>query len=263
MSRRLDGRIAVITGTASGIGRETALLFGEEGATVVALDRDEEGNESLGEELRDRGVKAELMTVDLADAEAAATASREIERRHPRVDVLVNNAGVVDFAGVSDATADHWNRLMDVNLRSAFLLIQGLLEALGRSAGGSVINNASIDGLFGHPRAPVYSLAKAGLIAMTRSIAYELGGRGIRVNCVAPGGIATGMTEGFPDPVLDEVARLTPLRRWGTATEVARTVLFLASDESSFVSGAVLTVDGGRSAVTAAVLGPAGLEVAR
>jgi NAD(P)-dependent dehydrogenase (short-subunit alcohol dehydrogenase family) len=260
MIGRLAGKVAVITGTATGIGRETALLFAAEGATVVALDKDGDGNASLGEQL---GERADVLRVDVADAAAVAAVALAVERRHPRVDVLVNNAGAVDFAPLEDAHTDHWDRMMDVNQRSAFALTRGLLGALARSPAGAVVNNASVDGLFGHPSAPVYSVAKAGVIAMTRALAYELGARGIRVNCVAPGGIATAMTERFAQPVLEELERLTPLRRWGRPEEVARAILFLASDDASFVSGTTLTVDGGRTAVTTAVLGPNPLEAVR
>jgi 3-oxoacyl-[acyl-carrier protein] reductase len=260
MSRALEGKVAVITGTAFGIGRATALLFGEDGATVIALDRDGEANEALGEELCAGGAEAELLTVDLGRDAAVVAAAEEIAARHPRVDALVNNAGAVDFVGAPEVTREHWDHMVDVNLRSAFLLIQGLLGPLERSSAGAVVNNASVDGLFGHPRAPVYSMAKAGMIAMTRALAYDLGGRGIRVNCVAPGGIATAMTAQVEQSVRDEAARLTPLRRLGTPEEVARTILFLASTDASFVSGTVLTVDGGRTAVTPATLGPALLD---
>jgi 3-oxoacyl-[acyl-carrier protein] reductase len=256
---RLDGRVAVVTGAAAGIGRAVARLFVAEGAAVVALDRDEAGNASLADELKAAGADVEAVTLDLADGHAVRRAGVDLARRRPVVDVLVHNAGVVAFEPLHGYTDAHWDEMIDVNLRATVQLTHALLPALRRSAGASIVNNASVDGLRGHPHAPVYSVAKAGMIALTRSAAYELGGEGIRVNAVAPGGIETTMTRlaRLPRHFREEVSRLTPLRRWGTPEEVARAILFLASDDASFITGEVLTVDGGRTAPTAGTLGPA------
>jgi NAD(P)-dependent dehydrogenase (short-subunit alcohol dehydrogenase family) len=255
---RLEGRLAVVTGAAAGIGRATARALAAEGAAVVAIDREQAANAALVDELRADGSEAEAIALDLADGDAVRRVAGDLVSRRPVVDVLVNNAGLVAFEPLDAYTEAHWDEMVDVNLRSAVQLTRGLLPALRRSAGASIVNNASVDGLHGHPHAPVYSVAKAGLIGLTRSAAYELGGDGIRVNAVAPGGIETAMTRSarFPVRFRDEVARLTPLRRFGAPEEVARAIVFLASDDASFITGEVLTVDGGRTALTGGTLGP-------
>jgi 3-oxoacyl-[acyl-carrier protein] reductase len=249
---RLRDRVAVVTGSASGIGRAAALLFAQEGARVVAIDRADAANARLVADLPG----AESHTVDLADRIAIAQGAHTIAEAHPRIDVLLNNAGTVTFAPAASATDADWDEMVDPNLRAAFTLTRLLLPSLRASPSASVVNNASVDGLFAHPKAPVYSIAKAGLVAMTRALAHELGRDGIRVNCLATGGIDTPMLDGVPSRARQEVARLTPLRRLGTPEEVARAALFLACDDASFVTGAVLTVDGGRTALTAGTLAP-------
>jgi 3-oxoacyl-[acyl-carrier protein] reductase len=253
---RLANRVAVITGSAHGIGKATAELFAAEGATVVALDREAGANEDLVQGLRSRGASAEAHAVDLGDRAALLRLAGELVLRHPTIDVLFNNAGAVELWPLPQATDDHWDRMLDVNVWSAFVLTRELLPALRRSPAASVINNASVDGLHGHPSAPVYSAAKGAMLTMTRALAYELGADGIRINSIAPGAIATAMAEQIPEPIRDEVYRLTPLRRGGTPLEVAEVALFLASDSSSFITGETITVDGGRNSLTVGSLGP-------
>jgi NAD(P)-dependent dehydrogenase (short-subunit alcohol dehydrogenase family) len=253
---RLHERVAVITGSASGIGRATAELFASEGALVVAIDRDAESNGALVDALRAAGAESEAWTLDLGDADAVTAAARELRDRHRRIHVLFNNAGFYAPAPVESATDEHWEELIAVNLSSAFRLIRELLPSLRGSGAASVINNASVDGVFGHPAAPVYSVAKAGLLTMARAMAHELGRHGIRINCIAPGGIATPMAGLVPAEVRDEVARVTPLRRLGEPAEVAEVALFLASDAASFITGETIVVDGGRNALTNGALAP-------
>ncbi len=247
-ARRLEGAVAVITGSASGIGRASARLFARHGATVVGIDRDGAGNDSLAAELRIKGLAIEVHTADVADQVDVARAAEAIADRHERVDVLFNNAGAHVAATLQQTTAQLWQELLDVNLTSAFTCTAALLPCLERSAAASVIHHASLDALFGNPSIAAYSVAKGGLIPLTHVGAHEFGKLGIRVNCIASGGVATGM---MIDAMRDHIAQVTPLGRVGDPEEVARVALFLASADSSFVNGAVITVDGGRSGLTA------------
>jgi NAD(P)-dependent dehydrogenase (short-subunit alcohol dehydrogenase family) len=254
--RRLEGRTAIVTGSASGIGAASALLFAAEGAHVVGLDRDAGGNGRVIDQLHAAGGSGEALVLDLSDHAAVAATAAAIRTRHPRIDLLFNNAGLVVFQPAAEATDELWDEVVDANLRGAFMLTKELLSSLRAAPAGAVVNNASIDGLFGHPLAPVYSIAKAGMVAMTRSLAYELGADGIRVNCIASGGIATPMIDAVPEVVQEDAKRQIALRRLGEPEEVARVALFLASEEASYVTGTTLSVDGGRTAITAGVLGP-------
>jgi 3-oxoacyl-[acyl-carrier protein] reductase len=254
---RLEGRVAVVTGSASGIGAASALLFAAEGAHVVAIDRDERANQGVIERLREAGGLGEAVSLDLADHAAVAAVGAELRERHPQIDALFNNAGAVLFEPAARTDDAHWDEVVDANLRGAFMLTVELLPSLRAAPAGAIVNNASIDGLHSHPLAPVYSIAKAGMIAMARSLAFELGSDGVRINAIASGGIATPMVEAVPEAVREDAKRQIALRRLGAPEEVARVALFLLSEEASYVTGATLTVDGGRTAITPAVLGPA------
>jgi len=258
MTGRFAGKVVVVTGSASGIGRAGVERFAAEGAHVVAVDVAADANRALADELAGLGRSVEAVDADLAQSGEVVRAARRIADRHPRVDVLFNNAGLFEAVPVEAADPDHWRRMLAVNLDSAFQLIRELLPRLRAAPGASVVNNASVDGLFGHPAAPVYSLAKGALLTMTRALAYELGTQGIRVNSVVPGGIATPMAKQVSRRTSDEVVRLTPLGRLGTPVEVAEVVLFLASPAASFVTGEAIVVDGGRNSLTVGSLGPAG-----
>ncbi|MBO3682249.1 SDR family NAD(P)-dependent oxidoreductase [Streptomyces sp. NEAU-YJ-81] len=256
MNGRFHGQVVVVTGSASGIGRSSVERFAAEGAHVVAVDVTADANSALADELVAQGLSVEAVGADLAQPGEAVRVARRIVERCPRIDVLFNNAGLFEAVSVEAADMEHWRRMLAVNLDSAFLLIRELLPSLRAAPSASVVNNASVDGLFGHPAAPVYSLAKGALLTMTRAMAHELGTHRIRVNSVVPGGIATPMATQVPQRVSDEVVRLTPLGRLGAAAEVAEVVLFLASSAASFVTGEAIVVDGGRNSLTAGSLGP-------
>ncbi len=234
---RLDGRVAVITGGARGVGGETARVFREAGATVVTWD-----------------VEGAEQTVDVTDAravEAAATAALEA---HGHVDILVNNAGIVRDAQLvklknGELTgrmeeAD-WDRVISVNLKGVFLCGQAFAPAMIRQGWGRILNASSVVGLYGNFGQSNYVATKAGVIGLTKVWARELGPKGITVNAVAPGFIGTEMVRGMPEHVLTGMVERTPVRRLGEPRDVANAYLFLSSEEASFVNGAVLSVDGG------------------
>jgi 3-oxoacyl-[acyl-carrier protein] reductase len=252
-NRVLADRVAVVTGTATGIGQATARRFAAAGASLVLVDHQDELNRRLAAELTEQGAEAAAFAVDLRDREATDSCIAEIAGRYARIDVLVNNAGALLVTPLDQLTLQAWDETHDLHLRAPAAFILGLLPALRASNEASVINNASIDGVFGHPLMAAYGTAKGGLVALTRNFAYGLGADNIRINCLATGGIQTPLLDGVDDDARAILETNAPLRRLGTPEEVAEAMLFLASAASSFITGAVLTVDGGRTAVTAGV----------
>lgn len=229
------------------------MLFAAHGAALVLVDSSASQNQSLLDELRDGGASPEAQTVDLRDRAAVERCSETIARDHHIVDVLVNNAGALLVETIQSTALEQWDEMHDLHVTAPFLFIRNLLPSMRRSSGASIVNNASIDGLFGHPLMPAYGTAKGAMVAMTRNFAYSLGQDGIRINCLATGGIDTPLIAGLTAAARADLDRATPLGRLGTADEVARTALFLATEESSFMTGSVLTVDGGRTSITAGI----------
>lgn len=239
------GRVAVITGAASGIGRAAARAFATRGAAVVCLDRDTTGLEGVVAEVRHAGSEALAIEVDLVDPDAISWAAARAASWHGRVDALAHVAGVNLYAHAADVTVAGWDRVLNVNLRAPFLLTQALLLR-GRAA---VVAVSSVAGTQGWPYLSAYSAAKGGLTVLMRSLAVEYGPRGLRCNVVCPGSVDTPMaTHGPPLPGADTSILKRGLGLTGRRAqpgEVADAICFLASDEASFVSGAVLPIDGG------------------
>ena len=235
---RLDGKVAVITGGARGIGAETARVFRDAGATVVTWDVAEGADQQ----------------VDATDVAAVGKAVAEVVKRHGRIDVLVNNAGILrdaqlvkvkDDAVVGAMSEADFDAVIAVNLRGVFVCTQAVAPVMIKQRSGRILNASSVVGLYGNFGQTNYVATKAGIIGMTKVWARELGPRGITVNAVAPGFIGTEMVRQMPDKILATMVERTPVRRLGEPRDVANAYLFLASDEASFVNGAVLSVDGG------------------
>jgi len=235
---RLDGKVAVITGGARGIGAETARVFRDAGATVVTWDVAEGADQQT----------------DVTDVAAVTKAVAEVVKRHGRIDVLVNNAGVLrdaqlvkvkDDAVVGAMSEADFDAVVAVNLRGVFVCTQAVAPVMIKQRSGRILNASSVVALYGNFGQTNYVATKAGIIGMTKVWARELGPRGITVNAVAPGFIGTEMVRQMPDKILATMVERTPVRRLGEPRDVANAYLFLASDEASFVNGAVLSVDGG------------------
>jgi NAD(P)-dependent dehydrogenase (short-subunit alcohol dehydrogenase family) len=245
----LKGKVAIITGGSSGIGRAAVELFAAEGAVTVIADVQDDAGRALADRLSAAGHTATYVHADVAhegDVQAMVTLALS---QYGRLDVLFNNAGIEgELAPTASATVENWDRVIAVNLRSVFLGIKYGAAAMLRGAGGSIVNTASVAGLVGFPTMPAYCASKGGIVQLTRAAALEYAAQGVRVNCVCPGVIDTPMasraTQGAPE-MSAALEQLHPMGRIGRAREVAELALFLASDRSSFVTGAVVPVDGG------------------
>jgi 3-oxoacyl-[acyl-carrier protein] reductase len=241
---RLENKVVIITGAGSGIGKETALLFAKEGAKVVVADVNEKAGEETVIEIKKNG-EGFFVKLDVSNREQSKQMVKTTLEKYGRIDVLINNAGIVQDAFLSKMTEEQWDRVINVDLKGVFNCTQAVVEVMINQGNGVIINTSSIVGVEGNVGQVNYAAAKAGLIGMTKTLAKELGKKGIRVNAVAPGFIATPMTSNVPEKILEMMKEKTPLRRLGEAKDVAYAYLYLASDEANFVNGAVLCVDGG------------------
>ncbi len=242
---RLENKVAIITGAGSGIGRETALLFAKEGAKVVVADISERGGMETVEEIKRTAGEGVFIKLDVSSIEQAKQMVKETSERYGRIDILIINAGIVQDALIIKMTEEQWDRVINVNLKGAFNCIKAVVDVMINQGSGVILNASSIVGVYGNIGQANYASAKAGLIGMTKSLAKELGRKGIRINAVAPGFIRTPMVGGVPEKVLEMVKEKTPLRRLGEPRDIAYAYLYLASDEAGFVNGAVIPVDGG------------------
>jgi NAD(P)-dependent dehydrogenase (short-subunit alcohol dehydrogenase family) len=244
---RLKGKVSVITGAGSGIGRATALLFGREGAKVVCVDMDEvRGIETVGIITQEKQ-EALFIAADVSKGDEVQHMAEKCHQQVKQVDILFNNAGYLIRQGFEATTEETWFRMLGVNLTGIFLCSKHLLPLIKKAGAGAIINHASIDALLGNPQIAAYSAAKGGIIPLTHVMAYELAQYNIRVNCLCTGGIITGMTA---SGLRQNLVSVTPMRRMGTTDEIANAVLFLASDEPSYMTGATLVIDGGRTVIT-------------
>ncbi len=242
----LEGKVALITGAARGIGKAIALRFAEEGADVAFTDLviNEAAEETVAE-LEAFGHKVKAYASNAASFDEAHAVVEEILKEFGKIDILVNNAGITRDGLMLRMSEQQWDSVLTVNLKSAFNFIHALTPVMARQRSGSIISMSSVVGVSGNAGQCNYSASKAGLIGLTKSIAKEMGPRGIRANCIAPGFIISEMTAALPDDVREQWVKTIPLRRGGTPEDVAKVALFLASDLSAYVSGQVIHCCGG------------------
>jgi 3-oxoacyl-[acyl-carrier protein] reductase len=247
LDRSIAGKVAIVTGGASGMGRATAHLFGDEGARVAVIDRDGDGARRVADEIAKAGGTAQAWELDVSDGARVSSTVADIVNRFGGLDILVNNAGVSGRVPIEAEDYEAaWTRTLAVNLTGQAGLIRACLPHLLRRPGGRIVNIASTEGLGATPGISPYTASKHGVIGLTRSLAVELGRRGVTVNCICPGPIHTGLTAHIPGDAKAKFARRrVPLGRYGDPEEVAQMTLSLVLPAASYVNGAVVVVDGG------------------
>lgn len=242
----LDGKTALVTGATRGIGRAIALKFADEGADIAFTYRSQdEAAQSLQAELESFGIRAKAYKSDAASFEDAHSVVADVKENFGHIDILVNNAGITKDGLMMRMDEAQWDAVIGTNLKSAFNFTHAVTPIMARQRSGSIINMSSVVGVSGNAGQCNYSASKAGLIGLSKSIAKEMGPRGIRSNCIAPGFIATDMTGSLPENLRQEWEKQIPLRRGGQPEDVAKVALFLASDLSSYVTGQVINCCGG------------------
>ncbi|MDX5365055.1 MAG: SDR family oxidoreductase [Alphaproteobacteria bacterium] len=247
LSRSIAGKVALVTGAASGMGRATAHVFASEGAKVAVIDLKQERVDAVVAEIRAEGGEAEAYALDVADADGIIRVVKEVEARFGGLDILVNNAGLATFHGIgAEGYEKTWTLALDVMLTAHMRFVRAALPSLRKSGEGRIVNVASTEGFGATPGNSPYVAAKHGVIGLTRALAVELGREGITVNCICPGPIRTGITSDIPDEHKEIFAkRRVPLRRYGFPEEVAHVTLSMVLPASSYLNGVAIPVDGG------------------
>lgn len=245
--RTLDGRIAIVTGGSSGLGKATLIKFASLGATVINWDINQERGEALVNELKTKGYTTYFFRLNTANYDEVNQAATNIIGQFGKIDILVNNAGITRDATLLKMTNDNWQQVIDVNLTGVFNCTKAVSPYMVDKGYGRIISISSVVGLFGNFGQTNYAAAKAGVIAMTKTWAKELGRKGINVNAVAPGFIRTEILDAMPEEALDKMKAKVPLQKLGNAEDIANVNAFLASDEADYINGATISVDGGIS----------------
>ena len=245
ISTDLKDQVAIVTGASQGLGRAVAIALSQNGATVLCLARNADKLADTVKQIEAAGGKAEAVACDVTDREAAAAAINGAKENHGRLDILVNNAGITRDKLMRGMSDEEWDSVIATNLTSCFVCCRAAAGIMRRAKYGRIINMASISGLIGNPGQANYSASKAGMIGLTRTLSKELISRGVTVNAVAPGFIASEMTAELGDAILEEVKKRIPAKRVGDPEDVAAAVVFLASKNAGYISGQTIVVDGG------------------
>jgi len=248
MAVDLAGQVAVVTGASQGLGRAMAIVLGRNGAKVACVARNVEKLQDTAREITASGGVAEVFGCDVTNKDSVQKVIDGVLEKWDRIDILVNNAGITRDTLIPRMGDDDWDQVIDTNLRGTFLFTRAATAPMMSQRYGRIVNVSSVSGLMGNPGQANYSASKAGIIGMTRTVARELAKRNITVNAVAPGFIESEMTAALGDAIQEEVKKRIPVRRIGKAEEVAEAVLFLASPNAAYITGHVLTVDGGMTA---------------
>ena len=242
----LQDKIAIVTGASQGIGKTTAELFSKSGAHVVCVARNEKKIKSLATTISKNGFSASYKSCDISDGDLFQNTIKSVINDYGKIDILINNAGITRDSLVLRMKNHQWDDVLNTNLKGAFYATKSVLRSMMKNKYGRIINITSIVGLQGNSGQSNYSASKAGLIGFSQSVAKEVASRGITINCIAPGWIETEMTNNLPQDIKSEIKKNIPMGKTGTTEDIAYTALFLASQESKYITGQTITVDGGR-----------------
>lgn len=242
---RLQDKVAIITGAANGLGFAAAEIFAREGAKVALTDYNVEQGKYKASELREKGYEVTFFQVDVADRQSVDQMVNQVVQTYENIDIIINNAGITKDGMLKKLSVEDFQKVLDVNLTGIFHCTQAVLPFMLDKGRGKIINTSSVSGVYGNVGQTNYAATKAGVVGMTKTWAKELGRKGINVNAIAPGFIETGMTAKMPENILEQMRKMVPLGRLGKPEDIGNAYLFLASDESNYINGTVLHVDGG------------------
>ncbi|MCA1030966.1 3-oxoacyl-ACP reductase FabG [Bacillus timonensis] len=241
---RLQDKVAIVTGAANGLGLEAAITFVREGAKVALVDFDSSGAERANE-LKNQGADVEFFQVNVADRESVDSMVQQVMDRFGKIDILINNAGITRDGMLTKLSSEDFQRVLDVNITGVFNCTQAVVPHMLANGKGKIVNTSSVSGVYGNVGQTNYAASKAAVVGMTKTWAKELGRKGINVNAVVPGFIETNMVATVPEKVIEQIKAMIPLHRLGKPSDIANAYLFLSSDESDYVNGTSLHVDGG------------------